>query len=61
MAQIIIMEEITDVDCLTNLMEIIKEQISKGNTSGYYPTWKLDMTEEERMAFHKSVEENWVD
>ena len=55
------MEEITDVDCLTNLMEIIKEQISKGNTSGYYPTWKLDMTEEERMAFHKSVEENWVD
>jgi hypothetical protein len=59
MAQIVIKEEITDVSCLTNLMEIIKNQISQGYTSGYYPTWELVMTEEERIVFHKSVEEDW--
>jgi len=59
MAQIVIKEEITDVSCLTNLMEIIKDKISQGYTSGYYPTWELVMTEEERIVFHKSLEEDW--
>jgi len=59
MAQIIIHEEITDVSCLTNLMEIIKEQINQGNTRGYYPTWELVATFDEKMALKKSIEETW--
>ncbi len=61
MAQIIIHEEITDVSCLTNLMEIIKEQIVQGYTRGYYPTWELELNEEERVLVQQSVEETWQD
>ena len=59
MAQIIIHEEITDVSCLTNLMEIIKQQINEGYTRGFYPTWELVLNEEERVSVKQSVEENW--
>lgn len=59
MAQIIIHEEITDVSCLTNLMEIIKQQIAQGYTRGYYPTWELELNEEERTSVKQSIEETW--
>lgn len=59
MAQIIIHEEITDVSCLTNLLEIITKQINDGYTRGFYPTWELQATPEEKMAIKESVEETW--
>lgn len=59
MAQINIKEEITDVSSLTDLIKHITEQIGKGFTNGYYPTWELILNEEESKLVKESVEDTW--
>lgn len=49
MIRIVINEEKNTASDMANLLREIADQIDKGNTSGYYPTWTMtDETERER-------------
>jgi hypothetical protein len=53
--KIIITEEVTTVTEMVELLNNISKKIDEGYTTGYYPHWSVELTEEEKLELQEQL------
>jgi hypothetical protein len=44
-----ILEEVTTISEMVELLKHIAQKVDEGYTSGYYPHWSVELTEQEKL------------